>query len=81
MAQIKFYALGGLGDNGKNLYVLEINNKILILDAGLQHPSGDLLGVDAIVPYIGYLESRKEDCKKKEFLQSYESHRNRQYNC
>ncbi|XMB72450.1 ribonuclease J [Mycoplasmatota bacterium WC30] len=61
MAQIKFYALGGLGDNGKNLYVLEINNKILILDAGLQHPSGDLLGVDAIVPYMGYLESRKDD--------------------
>ncbi len=61
MAQIKFYALGGLGDNGKNLYVLEINKKILILDAGLQHPSGDLLGVDAIVPYMGYLESRSDD--------------------
>ena len=61
MAQIKFYGLGGLGDNGKNLYVLEINKKIIILDAGLQHPSGDLLGVDAIVPDISYLESRQED--------------------
>jgi ribonuclease J len=61
MSQIKFYALGGMGDNGKNLYVLEINNKIIILDAGLQHPSGDLLGVDAIVPDITYLLSRKED--------------------
>ena len=61
MAQIKFYALGGMGDNGKNLYILEINSKIIILDAGLQHPSGDLLGVDAIVPDITYLESRKDD--------------------
>ena len=61
MGQIKFYALGGMGDNGKNLYVLEINGKIIILDAGLQHPSGDLLGVDAIVPDITYLLSRKED--------------------
>jgi ribonuclease J len=61
MGQIKFYALGGMGDNGKNLYVLEINSKIIILDAGLQHPSGDLLGVDAIVPDITYLLSRKED--------------------
>ena len=61
MGQIKFYALGGMGDNGKNLYVLEINSKIIILDAGLQHPSGDLLGVDAIVPDISYLLSRKED--------------------
>ncbi|HPJ24461.1 MAG TPA: ribonuclease J, partial [Bacillota bacterium] len=61
MGQIKFFALGGLGDNGKNLYVLEINNKLIILDAGLQHPSGDLLGVDAIVPDIGYLVERKDD--------------------
>ena len=61
MAQIKFYGLGGMGDNGKNLYVLEINKKIIVLDAGLQHPSGDLLGVDAVVPDISYLESRKDD--------------------
>ncbi|MCK4551813.1 MAG: ribonuclease J [Tenericutes bacterium] len=61
MAQIKFCGLGGMGDNGKNLYILEINKKIIVLDAGLQHPSGDLLGVDAIVPDISYLVSRKED--------------------
>ncbi|MFA5274307.1 MAG: ribonuclease J, partial [Candidatus Izemoplasmatales bacterium] len=61
MSQIKFLALGGLGENGKNLYCLEINEKILVLDAGLKHPSGDLLGVDAIVPDIGYLEARKQD--------------------
>ncbi|HQN74854.1 MAG TPA: ribonuclease J [Bacillota bacterium] len=61
MNQIKFYALGGLGDNGKNLYCLEINKKIIILDAGLQHPSNDLLGVDALVPDVSYLVSRKDD--------------------
>lgn len=61
MSQIKFFALGGLGDNGKNLYVLEVNKNLIILDAGLQHPTGDLLGVDAIIPDISYLISRKED--------------------
>lgn len=61
MSQIKFYALGGLGENGKNMYCVEIDRKILVLDAGLKHPSGDLLGVDAIVPDISYLESRKAD--------------------
>ena len=61
MSQIKFFALGGLGDSGKNLYVLDINQKLIILDSGLQHPSGDLLGVDALVPDISYLESRKKD--------------------
>jgi len=61
MSKIKFFALGGLGDTGKNLYVLDINHKLIILDSGLQHPSGDLLGVDALVPDISYLESRKDD--------------------
>jgi ribonuclease J len=61
MSQIKFFALGGLGDTGKNLYVLEINQKLIILDCGIQHPSGDLLGIDALVPDIGYLTSRKDD--------------------
>jgi ribonuclease J len=61
MSQIKFFALGGLGENGKNLYCVEIDKKIIVLDAGLKHPSGDLLGVDAVIPDISYLESRKED--------------------
>ncbi len=61
MNHIKFFALGGLGDNGKNLYCLEINKKIIILDCGIQHPSGDLLGVDALVPDISYLVSRQDD--------------------
>ena len=61
MSQIKFFALGGLGENGKNLYCLEIEKKLLILDAGLKHPSGELLGVDMIVPDISYLEVRKND--------------------
>lgn len=61
MSQIKFFALGGLGDTGKNLYVLEIDHKLVILDCGLQHPSGDLLGIDALVPDITYLTSRKND--------------------
>lgn len=61
MNQIKFFALGGLGDNGKNLYCIEINKKIIVLDCGLQHPSGDLLGVDALVPDMTYLVDRKDD--------------------
>ena len=61
MSQIKFYALGGLGENGKNLYCVEVENRIAILDAGLKHPSGDLLGIDAIVPDMSYLEARAND--------------------
>ena len=45
--KIKIFALGGLDENGKNLYVVEVNDKIFILDAGLKYPTEDLLGVDA----------------------------------
>jgi len=61
MSQIKLFALGGLGENGKNLYCLEIDKQILVIDAGLKHPSGELLGVDMIVPDMSYLEMRKDD--------------------
>lgn len=61
MSQIKFFALGGLGENGKNLYCVEVEKRIAILDAGLKHPSGDLLGIDAIVPDMSYLQARERD--------------------
>lgn len=56
MSKIKFFALGGLGENGKNMYCLDINNKIFILDAGIKYPSHELFGVDSIVPEFEYLE-------------------------
>lgn len=61
MSQIKFFALGGLGENGKNLYCVEVEKRIAILDAGLKHPYGDLLGIDAIVPDMSYLQAREKD--------------------
>ena len=54
--KIKIFALGGLDENGKNLYVVEVNDKIFILDAGLKYPTEDLLGVDAVIPDFTYLK-------------------------
>ena len=42
MSKIKFFALGGLGENGKNMYVCEVDERIFILDAGLKYPSVEL---------------------------------------
>lgn len=56
---IRFYALGGLGEIGKNLYVLEKDGKILVLDCGLKF--SDVPGVDFLLPDFSYLEKRSKD--------------------
>ena len=50
MSNIRFFGLGGLSENGKNMYVLEIENNLYILDAGIKYPSQELFGVDEIIP-------------------------------
>ena len=60
MSKIKFCALGGLGENGKNLYVVTVDDKIFILDAGIKYPSVDLYGIDAVMPDFEYLVSNKD---------------------
>lgn len=60
MANIKIMALGGLGEQGKNMYIVEINNDIFVLDAGLKYPEIDMYGVDAVVPDITYLIENKK---------------------
>jgi ribonuclease J len=50
MSLIKIFALGGLGENGKNMYCVDVDNQIFILDAGIKYPTSELFGVDEIVP-------------------------------
>ena len=53
--QIKFVALGGQAENGKSMYVFEINEKIFVIDTGFKFPEQDKLGVDIIIPNFDYL--------------------------
>ena len=50
MSKIKLFALGGLNENGKNMYVVEVDDNIFVFDAGLKYPSANMLGVDYIIP-------------------------------
>ena len=59
MSKINIFSLGGLQEDGKNLYVVEINGKLFILDAGLKYPTSELYGVDIIVNDISYLIENK----------------------
>ncbi|HEL9645725.1 TPA: ribonuclease J [Streptococcus suis] len=60
MSDIKIMALGGVRENGKNLYIAEVKNSIFILDAGAKYPENEQLGVDVIVPNFDYLVENKD---------------------
>lgn len=60
MSDIKIMALGGVRENGKNLYVVEVNDSIFVLDAGLKYPENEQLGVDVVIPNLDYLIENKD---------------------
>lgn len=60
MSDIKIIALGGVRENGKNLYIAEVKNSIFVLDAGVKYPENEQLGVDVIVPNFDYLVENKD---------------------
>ncbi len=60
MNKIKIVALGGLNENGKNTYVVEIDDKIFILDCGLKYANDKMYGIDYIIPDYSYLIQNKD---------------------
>ncbi|MCY8037322.1 ribonuclease J2 [Bacillus paralicheniformis] len=60
---IRIIALGGVGEIGKNLYVIEIDSDIFVVDAGLMHPENEMLGIDVVIPDISYLIERSDRVK------------------
>ncbi|MEK7162925.1 MAG: ribonuclease J [Patescibacteria group bacterium] len=60
---VKFYALGGLEEVGRNMSVFEYEDDIIIFDAGFQFPEEDTPGIDYIIPNIECLEPKKEKIK------------------
>ncbi len=59
MSSIKIIALGGVRENGKSLYAVEVDEDIYVLDCGVVYPEEALLGIDVVIPDFTYLEENK----------------------
>ncbi len=63
MSKIKIFSLGGLNENGKNMYVVEVDKDIFIFDAGLKFDNDRNLGIDYIIPSFDYIVKNKKRVK------------------
>lgn len=63
MSKIKIFALGGLNEEGKNMYVVKVDSDIFIFDAGLKYASDKLLGVDYVIPSFDYIKENLKNIK------------------
>ena len=61
MAKIDIMSLGGLNENGKNLYTVSIDGKILIFDCGMKYAPDKMYGVDYVIPDFDYLIQRRKN--------------------
>lgn len=59
-SNIRIIPLGGVREEGKNMYVVEVNDAIYILDCGLVYPEDEMLGIDMVIPDFTYIEENKD---------------------
>ncbi len=71
---LRLLPLGGLGEIGKNMMVVELDGRIVIVDTGLMFPTAEMLGIDLVLPDFSYLRGRLDDIEAIVLTHGHEDH-------
>jgi ribonuclease J len=72
--KLRILPLGGLGEIGKNMTVVEYDGRIVVVDTGLMFPTAEMLGIDLVLPDFSYLRDRVEDIEAIVLTHGHEDH-------
>jgi ribonuclease J len=73
-AQLRVLPLGGLGEIGKNMTVVEYDGRIVVVDTGLMFPTTEMLGIDLVLPDFSFLRDRADDIEAIILTHGHEDH-------